>query len=147
MGYFTSDFERSVTGSETIGLILETMDCIENYRVANLIGSGYHDYSPYFAVYYRNPVGLESYYTYQEASAAKAGDLSIQNFTNQFTLDRTDVSSLSSRHPTRCATSTTAHFRKLVFGEWIGRPAHAEFFFHAHRHRLEALRAADGGGV
>ena len=84
--------ERSVTGSETIGLILETMDCIENYRVANLIGSGYHDYSPYFAVYYRNPVGLESYYTYQEASAAKAGDLSIQNFTNQFTLDRTDVS-------------------------------------------------------
>ena len=68
------------------------MDCIENYRVANLIGSGYHDYSPYFAVYYRNPVGLESYYTYQEASAAKAGDLSIQNFTNQFTLDRTDVS-------------------------------------------------------
>ena len=84
--------ERSVTGSETIGLILETMDCIENYRVANLIGSGYHDYSPYFAVYYRNPVGLESYYTYQEASAAKAGDLSIHNFTNQFTLDRTDVS-------------------------------------------------------
>lgn len=60
--------------------------------MANLIGSGYHDYSPYFAVYYRNPVGLESYYTYQEASAGKAGDLSIHNFTNQFTLERADVS-------------------------------------------------------
>ena len=103
--------ERSVTGSETIGLILETMDCIENYRVANLIGSGYHDHSPYFAVYYRNPVGLESYYTYQEASAAKAGDLSIQNFTNQFTLDRADVSlslepaSYALRHIYSSATS------------------------------------------
>ena len=43
-------------------------------------------------MYYRNPVGLESYYTYQEASAGKAGNLSIHNFTNQFTLDRTDVS-------------------------------------------------------
>ena len=103
--------ERSVTGSETIGLILETMDCIENYRVANLIGSGYHDYSPYFAVYYRNPVGLESYYTYQEASAGKAGDLSIHNFTNQFTLDRADVSlslepaSYALRHIYNSATS------------------------------------------
>lgn len=103
--------ERSVTGSETIGLILETMDCIENYRVANLIGSGYHDHSPYFAVYYRNPVGLESYYTYQEASAGKAGDLSIHNFTNQFTLDRADVSlslepaSYALRHIYNSATS------------------------------------------
>ena len=103
--------ERSATGSETIGLILETMDCIENYRVANLIGSGYHDHSPYFAVYYRNPVGLESYYTYQEASAGKAGDLSIHNFTNQFTLDRADVSlslepaSYALRHIYNSATS------------------------------------------
>ena len=103
--------ERSVTGSETIGLILETMDCIENYRVANLIGSGYHDHSPYFAVYYRNPVGLESYYTYQEASAGKAGDLSIHNFTNQFTLERADVSlslepaSYALRHIYNSATS------------------------------------------
>ena len=87
------------------------MDCIENYRVANLIGSGYHDHSPYFAVYYRNPVGLESYYTYQEASAGKAGDLSIHNFTNQFTLDRADVSlslepaSYALRHIYNSATS------------------------------------------
>ena len=62
-------------------------------------------------MYYRNPVGLESYYTYQEASAGKAGDLSIHNFTNQFTLDRADVSlslepaSYALRHIYNSATS------------------------------------------
>ena len=90
MQWYQKQNEGDTSGGR--GVLLEGIDGHENYRVANLIGSGYHDYSPYFAVYYRNPVGLESYYTYQEASAAKAGDLSIHNFTNQFTLDRTDVS-------------------------------------------------------
>ena len=90
MQWYQKQNEGDTSGGR--GVLLEGIDGRENYRVANLIGSGYHDYSPYFAVYYRNPVGLESYYTYQEASAGKAGDLSIHNFTNQFTLDRADVS-------------------------------------------------------
>ena len=90
MQWYQKQNEGDTSGGR--GVLLEGIDGHENYRVANLIGSGYHDYAPYFAVYYCNPVGLESYYTYQEASAAKAGNLSIQNFTNQFTLDRADVS-------------------------------------------------------
>ena len=90
MAWYQKQNEGDTSGGR--GVLLKAIDGYENYRVANLIGSGYHDYSPYFAVYYRNPVGLESYYTYQEASAGKAGDLSIHNFTNQFTLERADVS-------------------------------------------------------
>ena len=90
MAWYQKQNEGNTSGGR--GVLLKAIDGYENYRVANLIGSGYHDYSPYFAVYYRNPVGLESYYTYQEASAGKAGDLSIHNFTNQFTLERADVS-------------------------------------------------------
>ena len=109
MQWYQKQNEGDTSGGR--GVLLEGIDGSENYRVANLIGSGYHDYSPYFAVYYRNPVGLESYYTYQEASAGKAGDLSIHNFTNQFTLDRADVSlslepaSYALRHIYNSATS------------------------------------------
>ena len=109
MQWYQKQNEGDTSGGR--GVLLEGIDGHENYRVANLIGSGYHDYSPYFAVYYRNPVGLESYYTYQEASAGKAGDLSIHNFTNQFTLDRADVSlslepaSYALRHIYNSATS------------------------------------------
>ena len=109
MQWYQKQNEGDTSGGR--GVLLEGIDGRENYRVANLIGSGYHDYSPYFAVYYRNPVGLESYYTYQEASAGKAGDLSIHNFTNQFTLDRADVSlslepaSYALRHIYNSATS------------------------------------------
>ena len=109
MQWYQKQSEGDTSGGR--GVLLEGIDGRENYRVANLIGSGYHDYSPYFAVYYRNPVGLESYYTYQEASAGKAGDLSIHNFTNQFTLDRADVSlslepaSYALRHIYNSATS------------------------------------------
>ena len=109
MQWYQKQNEGDTSGGR--GVLLEGIDGRENYRVANLIGSGYHDYSPYFAVYYRNPVGLESYYTYQEASAGKAGDLSIHNFTNQFTLDRADVSlslepvSYALRHTYNSATS------------------------------------------
>ena len=109
MQWYQKQNEGDTSGGR--GVLLEGLDGSENYRVANLIGSGYHDYSPYFAVYYRNPVGLESYYTYQEASAGKAGDLSIHNFTNQFTLDRADVSlslepaSYALRHIYNSATS------------------------------------------
>jgi len=109
MQWYQKQNEGDTSGGR--GVLLEGIDGHENYRVANLIGSGYHDHSPYFAVYYRNPVGLESYYTYQEASAGKAGDLSIHNFTNQFTLDRADVSlslepaSYALRHIYNSATS------------------------------------------
>ena len=109
MQWYQKQNEGDTSGGR--GVLLEGIDGRENYRVANLIGSGYHDYSPYFAVYYRNPVGLESYYTYQEASAGKAGDLSIHNFTNQFTLERADVSlslepaSYALRHIYNSATS------------------------------------------
>ena len=109
MQWYQKQNEGDTSGGR--GVLLEGIDGRENYRVANLIGSGYHDYSPYFAVYYRNPVGLERYYTYQEASAGKAGDLSIHNFTNQFTLDRADVSlslepaSYALRHIYNSATS------------------------------------------
>ena len=109
MQWYQKQNEGDTSGGR--GVLLEGIDGRENYRVANLIGSGYHDHSPYFAVYYRNPVGLESYYTYQEASAGKAGDLSIHNFTNQFTLDRADVSlslepaSYALRHIYNSATS------------------------------------------
>lgn len=109
MQWYQKQNEGDTSGGR--GVLLEGIDGSENYRVANLIGSGYHDYSPYFAVYYRNPVGLESYYTYQEASAGKAGDLSIHNFTNQFTLERADVSlslepvSYALRHIYNSATS------------------------------------------
>ena len=109
MQWYQKQNEGDTSGGR--GVLLEGIDGRENYRVANLIGSGYHDHSPYFAVYYRNPVGLESYYTYQEASAGKAGDLSIPNFTNQFTLDRADVSlslepaSYALRHIYNSATS------------------------------------------
>ena len=109
MQWYQKQSEGDTSGGR--GVLLEGIDGRENYRVANLIGSGYHDHSPYFAVYYRNPVGLESYYTYQEASAGKAGDLSIHNFTNQFTLDRADVSlslepaSYALRHIYNSATS------------------------------------------
>ena len=109
MAWYQKQNEGDTSGGR--GVLLKAIDGYENYRVANLIGSGYHDYSPYFAVYYRNPVGLESYYTYQEASAGKAGDLSIHNFTNQFTLDRADVSlslepaSYALRHIYNSATS------------------------------------------
>ena len=109
MQWYQKQNEGDTSGGR--GVLLEGIDGSENCRVANLIGSGYHDYSPYFAVYYRNPVGLESYYTYQEASAGKAGDLSIHNFTNQFTLDRADVSlslepaSYALRHIYNSATS------------------------------------------
>ena len=109
MQWYQKQNEGDTSGGR--GVLLEGIDGRENYRVANLIGSGYHDYSPYFAVYYRNPVGLESYYTYQEASAGKAGDLSTHNFTNQFTLDRADVSlslepaSYALRHIYNSATS------------------------------------------
>ena len=90
MAWYQKQNEGDTSGGR--GVLLQTLDGYAKSRAANLIGSGYHDYSPYFAVYYRNPFGLESYYTYQEASAGKAGDLSIHNFTNQFTLDRADVS-------------------------------------------------------
>ena len=109
MQWYQKQNEGDTSGGR--GVLLEGIDGHENYRVANLIGSGYHDYSPYFAVYYRNPVGLESYYTYQEASAGKAGDLSIHNFTNQFALERADVSlslepaSYALRHIYNSATS------------------------------------------
>lgn len=109
MAWYQKQNEGDTSGGR--GVLLQTLDGYAKSRAANLIGSGYHDYSPYFAVYYRNPVGLESYYTYQEASAGKAGDLSIHNFTNQFTLDRADVSlslepvSYALRHIYNSATS------------------------------------------
>ncbi len=74
------------------GAILLTPHEANPNRFANLIGHAWHDNSPYFVVQYRNVVGLEDYYTYQEESADDAGDISINDFTQKMTLAHSDVS-------------------------------------------------------
>ncbi|MBP3484357.1 MAG: hypothetical protein J6K00_04590, partial [Oscillospiraceae bacterium] len=59
---------------------------------ASFVGHRWYDNSPYFIVNYRNTVGIEDYYTYQTASAARAGTVYIGDCSNQLTLVNTDVS-------------------------------------------------------
>lgn len=81
------------------GIILQAPQGVEESRLAVLTGSGDAGGLPYFAVAYRNSVGLEDYYTYQEASAARAGDVYISDFTTQLTAVHTDLSYTSEATP------------------------------------------------
>lgn len=54
---------------------------------------------PIFIVYYRNNVGLEGYYTYQNISAGRAGSGYISDYTSQLTIANTVVSSASNTLP------------------------------------------------
>ena len=49
-------------------------------------------YGPRFIVTYRNTVGIEDYYTYQTASASRAGTVYVGEFTEQLTLVHSDLS-------------------------------------------------------
>lgn len=88
------------------GIILQAPQGVDEARLAILGGSGDAGALPYFAVVYRNAVGLEDYYTYQEASAARAGDVYVSDFTTQLTAVHTDLSYASEATPSRCAMST-----------------------------------------
>lgn len=72
--------------------LLSPYDHQTQQRFCNLIGHAWGDNSPYFAVQYRNTIGIEDYYTYEQASAGRAGKVYIENFSNQYTIERPDVS-------------------------------------------------------
>ncbi|MBS1401534.1 MAG: hypothetical protein HPZ79_00915 [Oscillospiraceae bacterium] len=81
------------------GIILQAPQGVDEARLSILGGSGDAGALPYFAVVYRNAAGLEDYYTYQEASAARAGDVYISDFTTQLTAVHTDLSYASEATP------------------------------------------------
>ncbi len=81
------------------GIILQAPQGVDEARLSILGGSGDAGALPYFAVVYRNAVGLEDYYTYQEASAARAGDVYVSDFTTQLTAVHTDLSYASEATP------------------------------------------------
>ena len=81
------------------GIILQAPQGVDEVRLSILGGSGDAGALPYFAVVYRNAVGLEDYYTYQEASAARAGDVYVSDFTTQLTAVHTDLSYASEATP------------------------------------------------
>lgn len=63
---------------------------LTNYVVIRF--NGYGTGSPtYFITQYRNVVGLEDYYTYQTQSVDRAGDVYINDYTQQLTLVHPDV--------------------------------------------------------
>jgi len=78
-------FSNNSIGSE---IMLTAPNAETEQRIANL----WSESGPYFVVSYRNTVGLEEdYYTYQEASAGRAGSIYISDFTQQLTAVRTDL--------------------------------------------------------
>ncbi|MFR8334837.1 MAG: hypothetical protein ACLU9S_22795 [Oscillospiraceae bacterium] len=71
-----------------------------NYaNVAFYTHTDYVEKIPKFIVYYRNNVGIEGYYTYQNVSAGRAGTGYISDYTSQLTLANTVVSSSSNTLP------------------------------------------------
>lgn len=56
-------------------------------------------YRPYFAIEYRNNVGLESYYSYQTHGIDRAGAGYIGDYTGHLTVLKNDVSSASTINP------------------------------------------------
>ena len=74
------------------GLIFIAPNAQAQRQTANLFGSHYTDWSPVFIVTYRNATGIESYYSYREAGAARAGNVYVSDYTNQLTVSHTDLS-------------------------------------------------------
>ena len=68
-------------------------------NVAFYTHTDYVEKIPKFIVYYRNNVGLEEYYTYQNVSAGRAGTGYISDYTSQLTFANTVVSSSSNTLP------------------------------------------------
>ena len=68
--------------------------------------TGTTQHRPKFIVQYRNNVGLEGHYTYQTVDAGRAGTGYVGDYTSQFTLANTIVSSSSNTLP----LSITAYF-------------------------------------
>lgn len=73
------------------GIILRPTNGENELRLAVLGGSGDAGALPYFVVSYRNIVGIEDYYTYQEASAGRAGEIYVSDFTTQLTAVHEDL--------------------------------------------------------
>ena len=73
------------------GLIITAPNAITLRQTANLLGSHFVSYSPVFIVEYRNATGLEDYYSYRQASAGRAGNVYISDYTNQLTAVHTDL--------------------------------------------------------
>ena len=86
-------------GSTDRGLIFIAPNAQSEQQTANLYGSHYMDYCPALVVEYRSAVGIENYYSYQQASAGRAGDVSINDFTNQMTVFHTDLTYNSEATP------------------------------------------------
>ena len=104
-------------GSSRHYIALIPTDHATNQRAADLTMK-----NSKFIVQYRNPVGLEDYYTYQEASAGKAGNVYISDFKQEMTVDHTDVSFSSEatpytlRHVYNTATAGVNFGNNTTFG-------------------------------
>lgn len=72
-------------------------------------------YTPVFLVYYRNNVGIEGRYTYQTASAGKAGSTYVGDYTAQLTVANTLLSSNSEVLP----FSLTAYYNSPYRGRYF----------------------------
>ena len=86
-------------GSTNRGLIFIAPNAEAQQQTANFYGSYYMDWCPALVVEYRSAVGIENYYSYQQASAGRAGDVSINDFTNQMTVFHTDLTYNSEATP------------------------------------------------
>lgn len=104
-------------GSSRHYIALIPTDHATNQRAADLTMK-----NSKFIVQYRNPVGLEDCYTYQEASAGKAGNVYISDFKQEMTVDHTDVSFSSEatpytlRHVYNTATAGVNFGNNTTFG-------------------------------
>ena len=91
-------------------IILTAPNAESEQRIANL----WSESGPYFVVSYRNTVGLEeAYYTYQEASAGRAGAIYISDFTQQITAIHEDLS-----FPSEITPFTLSHVYNTSICSW-----------------------------
>ena len=106
--YIDWDISRAVCNWYTDRTINNRTLAITPYAPTGFTGTNYactayytftNTRRPIFIVYYRNNVGLESYYTYQTVSASRAGTGYISDYTSQLTLANTAVSSSSNALP------------------------------------------------
>ena len=107
------EWYKSGSGKGAVIFAAENEDSQNLY--ASFVGHRWYDNSPYFIVNYRNTVGLEDYYTYQTASAARAGTLHIGDYTNQVTLVNTDVSYSSEAVPTEISHVYNSAYAGVIF--------------------------------
>ena len=84
------------------GIVLKAPNGSSENRYVELLGSAYgtsDSIRPCYVISYRNAVGLEEYYTRQTASAGRAGDVYVNDFTTQLTAVHPDLTFASEATP------------------------------------------------